>query len=45
MPDFQQKIDETMKMGLEIVKESDEDRFMTLSVGPQHGVLGISDLQ
>ena len=36
MPDFQQKIDETMKMGLEIVKESDEDRFMTLSVGPQH---------
>ena len=36
MSDFQQKIDETMKMGLEIVKESDEDRFMTLSVGPQH---------
>ena len=36
IPDFQQKIDETMKMGLEIVKESDEDRFMTLSVGPQH---------
>lgn len=36
MPDFQQKVDETMKMGLEIVKESDEDRFMTLSVGPQH---------
>lgn len=36
MPDFQQKIDETMKMGLEIVKESDEDRLMTLSVGPQH---------
>jgi len=36
MPDFQQKVDETMKMGLEIVKESDEDRLMTLSVGPQH---------
>ena len=36
MPDFQQKVDETMKMGLEIVKESDEDRFMNLSVGPQH---------
>jgi NADH-quinone oxidoreductase subunit D len=36
MSDFQQKVDETMKMGLEIVKESDEDRFMTLSVGPQH---------
>ena len=36
MPDFQQKVDDTMKMGLEIVKESDEDRFMTLSVGPQH---------
>jgi NADH-quinone oxidoreductase subunit D len=36
MPDFQQKVDETMRMGLEIVKESDEDRLMTLSVGPQH---------
>ncbi len=36
MPDFQKKVDETMKMGLEIVKESDEDRLMTLSVGPQH---------
>lgn len=36
IPDFQQKVDETMKMGLEIVKESDEDRLMTLSVGPQH---------
>ena len=36
MPDFQQKVDETLKMGLEIVKESDEDRLMTLSVGPQH---------
>jgi NADH-quinone oxidoreductase subunit D len=36
MSDFQQKVDETMKRGLEIVKESDEDRLMTLSVGPQH---------
>ncbi len=36
MPDFQQKVDETMKRGLEIVKETEEDRLMTLSVGPQH---------
>lgn len=36
MSDFQQKVDETMKMGLEIVKETEEDRLMTLSVGPQH---------
>lgn len=36
MPDFQEKVDETMKMGLEIVKDTDEDRLMTLSVGPQH---------
>jgi NADH-quinone oxidoreductase subunit D len=36
MPDFQEKVDETMKMGLEIVKDTEEDRLMTLSVGPQH---------
>lgn len=30
------KFDETIKMGLEIVKETEEDRLMTLSVGPQH---------
>ncbi len=45
MPDFQQKVDETMKMGLEIVKESDEDRLMTLSVGPQHPGSGHFRLQ
>jgi NADH-quinone oxidoreductase subunit D len=36
MTDFEQKVDETMKMGLQIVKETEEDRLMTLSVGPQH---------
>jgi len=30
------KFDETIKRGLEIVKETEEDRLMTLSVGPQH---------
>lgn len=32
----EQKIDETISRGLEIVKEAEEDRLMTLSVGPQH---------
>jgi NADH-quinone oxidoreductase subunit D len=32
----EQKFDETIRMGLEIVKETEEDRLMTLSVGPQH---------
>lgn len=32
----EQKFEETIKMGLEIVKETEEDRLMTLSVGPQH---------
>lgn len=36
MKDFDKKVEETMKMGLEIVKETEEDRLMTLSVGPQH---------
>jgi NADH-quinone oxidoreductase subunit D len=36
MSDFQKKFDETVKMGLDIVKETEEDRLMTLSVGPQH---------
>ena len=36
MEDLDQKFDETVKMGLEIVKETEEDRLMTLSVGPQH---------
>jgi NADH-quinone oxidoreductase subunit D len=36
MEDIEQKMNETMKMGLQIVKESEEDRLMSLSVGPQH---------
>lgn len=36
MSDFKETFDETMRMGLEIVKETEEDRLMTLSVGPQH---------
>ena len=32
------KIDETVNMGMQVVKEylPDDDRLMTLSVGPQH---------
>lgn len=36
MENVDQNIDETIKRGLEIVKETEEDRLMTLSVGPQH---------
>jgi len=36
LENLDQKFDETIKMGLEIVKETEEDRLMTLSVGPQH---------
>lgn len=36
MWDFEAKFEETKKLGLEIVKESEQDRLMTLSVGPQH---------
>lgn len=36
MENLDQKLNETIKMGLEIVKETEEDRLMTLSVGPQH---------
>ena len=36
MENLDQNIDETIKRGLEIVKETEEDRLMTLSVGPQH---------
>jgi NADH-quinone oxidoreductase subunit D len=36
MDNLEQKFNETIKMGLEIVKETQEDRLMTLSVGPQH---------
>jgi NADH-quinone oxidoreductase subunit D len=36
LENLDEKFDETIKMGLEIVKETEEDRLMTLSVGPQH---------
>jgi NADH-quinone oxidoreductase subunit D len=36
MANLEDQINESQKAGLEIVKESDEDRLMTLSVGPQH---------
>lgn len=36
MANLEDQINESQKVGLEIVKESDEDRLMTLSVGPQH---------
>jgi NADH-quinone oxidoreductase subunit D len=36
LENLDQKFDETIKRGLEIVKETEEDRLMTLSVGPQH---------
>jgi NADH-quinone oxidoreductase subunit D len=36
LENLDRKFDETIKRGLEIVKETEEDRLMTLSVGPQH---------
>lgn len=36
MTSLEDKFEESKKLGLQIVKESDEDRLMTLSVGPQH---------
>ena len=36
MSDIQETFDDTIKMGLQIAKETEEDRLMTLSVGPQH---------
>lgn len=36
MADLEDRISESQKMGMQIVKESDDDRLMTLSVGPQH---------
>jgi NADH-quinone oxidoreductase subunit D len=36
MANLEDQINESQKLGIEIVKESDEDRLMTLSVGPQH---------
>jgi NADH-quinone oxidoreductase subunit D len=36
MPNLEEKFEESKKLGLQIVKESEDDRLMTLSVGPQH---------
>jgi NADH-quinone oxidoreductase subunit D len=36
MTSLEDKFEESKKLGLQIVKESEEDRLMTLSVGPQH---------
>src|SRR5438094_10108427 len=36
MADLEDRINESQKMGMQIVKESEDDRLMTLSVGPQH---------
>ncbi|MFL6372690.1 MAG: NADH-quinone oxidoreductase subunit D [Nitrososphaera sp.] len=36
MTSIEEKFEESKKLGLQIVKESEEDRLMTLSVGPQH---------
>ena len=36
MADLEERINESQKLGMQIIKESDDDRLMTLSVGPQH---------
>ena len=36
MTSLDEKFEESKKLGLQIVKETEEDRLMTLSVGPQH---------
>lgn len=36
MTSVEEKFEESKKLGLEIIKESEDDRLMTLSVGPQH---------
>jgi NADH-quinone oxidoreductase subunit D len=36
MTSVEEKFEESKKLGLQIVKESEDDRLMTLSVGPQH---------
>lgn len=36
MTSVEEKFEESKRLGLQIVKESEEDRLMTLSVGPQH---------
>jgi NADH-quinone oxidoreductase subunit D len=36
MANLEDKFEESKKLGLQIVKESEDDRLMTLSIGPQH---------
>jgi NADH-quinone oxidoreductase subunit D len=36
MTSIEEKFEESKRLGLQIVKETEEDRLMTLSVGPQH---------
>ncbi len=36
MTTIEEKYEESKRLGLQIVKESEDDRLMTLSVGPQH---------
>jgi NADH-quinone oxidoreductase subunit D len=36
MTSLEDKFEESKKLGLQIAKESEDDRLMTLSVGPQH---------
>jgi NADH-quinone oxidoreductase subunit D len=36
MASLEEKIEETRKLGLQVVKESEDERLMTLSIGPQH---------
>jgi NADH-quinone oxidoreductase subunit D len=36
MTSLEDKFEETKKLGLQIVRESEDERLMTLSVGPQH---------
>ncbi|MEP0825025.1 MAG: NADH-quinone oxidoreductase subunit D [Nitrososphaera sp.] len=36
MASLDEKFEESKRLGLQIVKETEEDRLMTLSVGPQH---------
>jgi len=36
MTSLDEKFEQSKKLGLQIVKESEDDRLMTLSIGPQH---------
>jgi NADH-quinone oxidoreductase subunit D len=36
MTSLEEKIEETKRLGLQVVKETEDERLMTLSVGPQH---------